>query len=65
MTFFEKELMDGKRECDFITGVSAAAGGAAIARLLRAETPLTVVVGSNLSRAELLAEDSVFFRKFF
>ncbi|MBQ8445826.1 MAG: hypothetical protein IJX22_05530, partial [Opitutales bacterium] len=57
-------MADG-RESGFITGVSAAAGGAALARLLRAGTPLTVVVGSNLSRAELLAEDSVFFRKFF
>lgn len=47
--------------CDFITGVSAAAGGAALARLLRAGTPLTVVVGNNLGRAEILAEDAVFF----
>lgn len=56
--------MENGRECDFITGVSAAAGGAALAELLRAGTPLTVVVGSNLSRAELLAEDSIFFANF-
>lgn len=53
--------MANDRGCDFITGVSAAAGGAALARLLRAGTPLTVVVGNNLSRTELLAEDCVFF----
>jgi len=53
--------MTGLSGCDFITGVSAAAGGAALARLLRAGTPLTVVVGNNLGRAEILAEDAVFF----
>lgn len=55
--------MTGGRASDFITGVSAAACGAALAQLRNAGTPLTVVVGSNLSRVELLAEDALFFEK--
>lgn len=47
----------------FITGASSSAGGAAAARLLRAGTPLTLIVGKNLARAEILAEDAVFFRE--
>lgn len=45
----------------FITGVSAAAAGAAFARLLHAGTPLTLLVGENLGRAEVVAEDGIFF----
>lgn len=52
-----------RQTADFITGVSAAACGAAFARLLRAETPLTLLVGKNLGRVEVLAEDGVFFSR--
>jgi len=45
----------------FITGVSAAAAGVAFARLLHAGTPLTLLVGENLGRAEVVAEDGIFF----
>lgn len=48
---------------EFVTGVSGAAGGAALARLLHAGTPLVVVVGKNLGRTEVLSEDAVFFRE--
>ena len=50
-------------ESDFITGVGAAACGAAFARFLDAGTPLTVLAGRNLGRVEILAEDGVFFRE--
>lgn len=55
--------MPEKNSSDFITGVSAAADGAAFAMLLRAETPLTVLVGENLGRVEVVAEDGIFFRE--
>ena len=55
--------MEPDIESDFITGVGAAACGAAFAHFLRAGTPLTVLAGRNLGRVEVLAEDGVFFRE--
>lgn len=48
---------------NFFTGVSSAAGGAAFAQFLHADAPLTLLVGKNLGRAEVLAEDALFFYK--
>lgn len=57
-------MSEAEHAADFISGVSEAAGGAALAVLLRAGTaPLTVLVAKNLSRAEVLAEDALFFSR--
>lgn len=56
-------MSEADRAAEFITGVSGAAGGAALAALWRAGTPLTLVVAETLGRAEILAEDALFFRQ--
>lgn len=57
--------MDARQgEANFISGVNAAASGFAVASLMRSEAPLTLLVSKNLGRAEVLAEDALFFDAF-
>lgn len=48
-------------KADFLLGVNAAASGLAVASLMRERSPLILLVSKNLGRAEVLAEDAVFF----
>lgn len=50
---------------NFLLGVNAAASGLAVALQMRENTQLAVLVSKNLGRAEVLAEDAVFFANFF